>query len=76
LFHDPREEDLIEGGGKADEGLMALGAIDGDAKQLGATSPKFRQDMIVKRHPVAANRAPVGRIESENYPPPGKFVLD
>src|SRR5690606_4200406 len=47
------------------EGRMAPATVDRDAKQ-GRTEPlELVQDLVVERHLVAADRAPVGRIERQ-----------
>src|SRR5207245_7496386 len=41
--------------------------IDGDADQLGMEVAKLRQDLVIEGHLVTADRAPIDRIEGENY---------
>ena len=48
---------------------MTPGAVDGDAEQLGVVLLELRQDLVVERHLVAADRAPVGRIERQHDGP-------
>ena len=47
---------------------VAPGAVDGDADELRAEPLELGQDLVVERHLVAADRAPVGRIEREDQP--------
>src|ERR1700722_13653769 len=48
-------------------GSMAPRAVDRDAYQLGAEAFEVRQYLIVESHLIAANRAPVRRIEGQNH---------
>src|SRR2546430_16262816 len=45
---------------------MAPDAIYGDAEELGAVALELGQDLVVERHLVPADRAPVSRIERQD----------
>src|SRR5258708_3446687 len=45
---------------------VAPDAVDRDPEQLGAELPEFRQDLVIERHLVAADGAPVRRIKRED----------
>ncbi len=51
------------------ESLMAPGPVDRDAQQLGAEPAEVGQNLVVQDHLVAADWAPVGRIEGQDHPP-------
>src|SRR4029079_10529305 len=42
------------------EGLMAPGAVHRDAEQLRAVLVELGQNLVVERHLIAADRAPIG----------------
>ncbi len=48
------------------EGVVAPGAINGNADQFGAVFLKLREDFVVERHLVAAYGAPIGGIKSQD----------
>jgi hypothetical protein len=48
------------------EGEMAPHAVDRNPENLGAEFAKLRQHLVVERHLVAADGAPVGRIKGED----------
>jgi hypothetical protein len=50
-----------------DEGLVAPGPVNRNAQELGAMFTEFGENFVVKRHLIAANRAPVRRIEGKDH---------
>src|ERR1700730_6388286 len=56
------------------EGDVAPGTIDGYAEKLGPEALELGQHLLVERHLVAADRAPVGRVEGENDGPPPEVL--
>jgi hypothetical protein len=46
---------------------MAPHAVDQDTQQLGLVLMELRKNLVVQRHLIATNRAPVGRIERQYY---------
>src|SRR5882757_7459660 len=53
----------------AGKGSMAPDAVDRDTQQLSLVLPELRKNLVVQRHLIATNRAPVGRIERQYYGP-------
>src|SRR3954465_3841617 len=49
------------------ERFMTPGRNHGDAEELRIVVAKLRQDLIVDRHLIAADRAPVGGIKGEDH---------
>ena len=49
------------------EGEVAPDAVDRDAQQLGVELLELRQELVVERQLVAADRAPVGGVEDEDH---------
>ena len=49
-------------------------AIHGDADKLGLVLLKLRQHLVVQRHLIAANRAPIRGIKREHDRSPPKFI--
>src|ERR1700704_4184960 len=47
-------------------GLVAPGAIDRNSQYLGPIFLEFGANLIVEGHLIAADRAPIGRVEREN----------
>ena len=48
------------------EGVMAPRPIDGDAEDRGAILLELRQRLVIESHLIAADRAPVGRVERKH----------
>jgi hypothetical protein len=51
------------------EGLMTPGPVHRNAEELGAVLAELRQDFVVQRHLIAADRAPICGIESQDHRP-------
>ena len=48
------------------EGRVTPGAVNGDAEQFRSQFLELRENFIVKRHLVAADRTPIRRVKGEN----------
>src|SRR5207245_734567 len=55
------------------ERRVAPDSIDGDTEELGAEARELFTDLVVKRHLVAADGAPIGRIEGQDHRPPAEL---
>jgi hypothetical protein len=54
--------------------LMTPRPIHRNTEDLGAIFLKLRADLVVERDLVAANRAPIGRVEGEYHPATSQFA--
>jgi hypothetical protein len=51
------------------KGEVAPDPVHGNAEQLRVVVAEFAEDLVVERHLVAADRAPVCRVEGEDHRP-------
>jgi hypothetical protein len=49
------------------KGRVAPHPVDRNVQQFRVAPAKLREDFVVKRHLIATDRAPVGRIERQDY---------
>jgi hypothetical protein len=49
------------------KGRVAPHPVDRNVQQFRVALAKLRKDLVVKRHLIATDRAPVGRIERQDY---------